>query len=78
MMQALFTTEALAEFLHVSTRTVMRERLAGKIGFKRIRGRIRFTQEDIDAYLEKQARLACSGFNQNADNAGKIRIFSRR
>jgi len=38
MMQRLFTTEALAELLHVSTRTIMRERMAGRIGFKKIRG----------------------------------------
>ena len=78
IMQQLFTAEALAELLHVSTRTIMRERLAGKIGFKKIRGRIRFSQDDVDAYLEKQARLACSGFSRNVENVGKIRIFSRR
>jgi excisionase family DNA binding protein len=78
MMQRLFTTEALAELLHVSTRTIMRERMAGRIGFKKIRGRIRFTQDDVDAYLEKQARLTSRGCGREVENDGNVRIFSAR
>jgi excisionase family DNA binding protein len=77
-MQKLYTNDALAELLHVSTRTIMRERQSGNLGFKRIRGRIRFTQEDVDAYLEKQARLASRNSGGELGNTGKLRIFAGR
>ena len=50
-MNKLYTMETLAEYLGVSVRTILREKAAGKLSFKRIRGQVRFSQEDIETYL---------------------------
>jgi excisionase family DNA binding protein len=78
MNEKLFTTEALAELLHVSPRTVLRERLAGKISYKKIRGRIRFTQVDVDKYLERQSHLSSNVIGKELKQSEKVRIFSGR
>lgn len=78
MNEKLFTTEDFARLLHVSPRTVLRERLAGKLSYKRIRGRIRFTQEDLDLYLQRQSNLTAGSLQKAVGNTGKVRIFSRR
>ena len=78
MNEKLFTTETLAELFHVSARTILRERLAGRISYKRIRGRVRFTQEDIDKYLLRQSHLSTSLFGKEVKETERIRIFSGR
>ena len=54
-MQALYTTETLAEYLQVSPHTVRREREAGRLPFIRIRDLVRYRPADVDAYLTNQA-----------------------
>jgi excisionase family DNA binding protein len=54
-MEKLYTMETLAEYLGVSIRTILREKAAGKINFKRIRGQVRFSQEDINNYLSNNS-----------------------
>jgi excisionase family DNA binding protein len=78
MTVTLYTTEALAELLQVSPRTILRERLAGRLSYKRIRGRIRFSQEDIDKYLRQQDYLFSSTLGQEVASSEKIRIFAGR
>ena len=55
-MNALYTTETLAEYLQVSPHTVRREREAGRLPFIRIRDLIRYRPEDVEAYLSNQAQ----------------------
>ena len=55
-MNALYTTETLAEYLQVSPHTVRREREAGRLPFIRIRDLIRYRPEDVEAYLANQAQ----------------------
>ena len=55
-MNALYTTETLAEYLQVSPHTVRREREAGRLPFVRIRDLIRYRPEDVEAYLANQAQ----------------------
>jgi excisionase family DNA binding protein len=51
-MQRFYTIENLAELFQVSTRTVLREKMCGKLPCVVIRGRIRFREEDVQTYLE--------------------------
>jgi len=64
-MDKLYTMETLAEYLGVSVRTILREKAAGKLSFKRIRGQVRFSQEDIENYLH------INSFDSSLDEAGK-------
>ena len=54
-MEKLYTMETLAEYLGVSIRTILREKAAGKLSFKRIRGQVRFSQEDVSNYLHNNS-----------------------
>jgi excisionase family DNA binding protein len=51
-MEKFYTIENLAEFFQVSTRTIMREKMSGRLPCLLIRGRVRFREQDVQAYLE--------------------------
>jgi excisionase family DNA binding protein len=51
-MQNVYTLHSLSRMLQVSTRTIRREMEDGRISFVRIRGRVRFRQADLQAYLD--------------------------
>ena len=53
-MDNLFTTEDLVRLLRVSPRTIHRERNERKLKFIKIRGRIRYREEDVREYLLQQ------------------------
>jgi excisionase family DNA binding protein len=53
-MDNLFTTEDLVRLLRVSPRTIHRERNEKKLKFIKIRGRIRYREEDVREYLLQQ------------------------
>lgn len=57
-MQKLYTTETLAELLQVSPRTIRRERKEGRLPFVRVRGQIRYRENDVRAYLEHNASMS--------------------
>jgi excisionase family DNA binding protein len=50
-MQNVYTLHSLSRMLQVSTRTIRREMEDGKLSFVKIRGRVRFRQLDVQAYL---------------------------
>ena len=56
----LFTTFSLAEYLHVSARTVQREVARGRLPFVMVGGRRRYRKTDVEAYL--RSRLQRSRF----------------
>lgn len=53
-MENLFTTEDLVKLLRVSPRTIHRERNEKKLKFIKIRGRIRYREDDVREYLLSQ------------------------
>ena len=54
-MEKLYTTEEVAEILKVSPRTIRREREDANLNFIRIRGQIRYREEDIRKYLAENS-----------------------
>lgn len=55
----LFTNKEACEFLRVSPVTLWRIREKGKIDFRRVgAGKIVFTREDLENYLEQQKGVA--------------------
>jgi excisionase family DNA binding protein len=54
-MEKLYTTEEVAEILKVSPRTIRREREDANLNFIRIRGQIRYREEDIKKYLAENS-----------------------
>jgi excisionase family DNA binding protein len=67
-MQTIYTLHSLARMLQVSSRTIRREAKENKLASIRIRGRLRFRNEDVQAYI---ARCFGSGIETGikADNA---------
>ncbi len=53
----LFDRESLAEYLRLSTDTIDRLVKAGKLPCVRIGSQVRFTLEDVDAFVERHRRL---------------------
>jgi excisionase family DNA binding protein len=53
----LFDRESLAEYLRLSTDTIDRLVKAGKLPCVRIGSQVRFTLEDVDAFIERHRRL---------------------
>jgi hypothetical protein len=53
-MENLFTTEDLVRLLRVSPRTIHRERNEKKLKYIKIRGRIRYRENDLREYLLQQ------------------------
>jgi excisionase family DNA binding protein len=59
--QEVFNNREAAHFLRISTITLYRERAKGKIVFRRVgAGKVIFTREDLDNYLEQQKRARYS------------------
>jgi excisionase family DNA binding protein len=56
----LFDRESLADYLRISTDTVDRLVKAGKLGCVRIGSQVRFTLEDVDAFIERHRASACA------------------
>jgi excisionase family DNA binding protein len=55
--QYIYNTREAAEFLRISTITLYRERKKGRIIFRRVgAGKIVFTRQDLENYLEQQKR----------------------
>ena len=52
----LMTKAEAARFLGVSTRTLDRERAAGRIRHVRVRGQIRFRPEQVEQYVRSSTR----------------------
>lgn len=71
----LFDPAAAADYLAISERTVRDFARAGRIGFVRIggpiRGRMRFTQEQLDEYIRSQSQRGLSREAVRADRAGQ-------
>ena len=68
----LLTEGEVAQALGCSSQTVKRERQRGRLGYTRIgRGRIRYTEEQVAAYLEDQREGPCktekAGLAKSAD-----------
>ncbi len=76
-MEKLFTMETLAEYLGVSVRTVLREKAAGKIAFRRIRGQVRFSQEDIDSYLNTNSYICPSSQGSEIKEQSGVKMFKK-
>lgn len=49
----LWTEAEVAEYLSVNPETVARERRRGRLPFRRIGGRIRYTDSDLREYLDR-------------------------
>ena len=56
-MQKFYTIENLAQLFQVSTRTILREKMCGKLPCVVIRGRIRFREEDVRNYLDSMQSI---------------------
>lgn len=55
----IFTNQEAADYLRVATITLWRERKKGNISFRRVgAGKLIYTREDLDNYLEQQKRAA--------------------
>lgn len=54
----IYTDKEASDYLRISQITLWRERKAGKITFRRAASKIIYLQEDLDAYLEKNKRVA--------------------
>lgn len=54
MLKLLFTTDEVAAILKCTTRTLQNLRDRGEISFIRVGRLIRFTQEQVHEYLERQ------------------------
>ena len=55
----LFDREALADYLRISTDTIDRLVKAGKLRCVRIGSQVRFTLEDVEAFIERHRAPAC-------------------
>lgn len=54
----LLTSREACDFLRISNVTLWRERKAGKITYRRISGKILYSTEDLEQYLESSKRKA--------------------
>jgi excisionase family DNA binding protein len=62
------TVDDVAKQLSVSAKTVRRELAAGRIGCVRLRRLVRFTQNQVLAYIEAQRSIPCPK-NREAESA---------
>jgi predicted site-specific integrase-resolvase len=56
MNEKIYTEQEASKVLRISMTTLWRERKAGKIFYRRIGGRIRYTQKDLRDYLDSNKR----------------------
>lgn len=54
----LLTKAEVASLFKISQRTLGNEMALGRIEYHRVGGQVRFTQEQVDAYLARQSRRA--------------------
>ena len=54
----LFTDEGVSDQLGISQMTLWRARRRGRLSYRRIGGRIYYTLQDIEEYLERQKQPA--------------------
>jgi len=59
----LYTIQEVAEYLGVSVDTVRREYTGSRLGYTRIGGRIKFTEDQITEYLKNQRINPCKKNN---------------
>lgn len=60
----IYTDKEASEFLRISQVTLWRERKRGKIDFRRIgAGKLVYTREDLEKYLERSKRYAFGAQN---------------
>jgi excisionase family DNA binding protein len=52
----LFTVKDAAKFLNVSPRTIDRAKNDGRLNYRQIGACIRFTQDDLDAFITKASK----------------------
>lgn len=58
----IYSNREAAAFLRISTVTLYRERKKRKIDFRRVgAGKVVFTRQDLEDYLERQKRAAYAG-----------------
>lgn len=69
-----------AKRLNFSVFTLMRERKAGHIAYRRIRGSVRYIDSDLAAYIDSSKVSSCPGIATNSGGAGlgSITSFDRR
>ncbi len=64
--QEIYNNKEAAALLRVSTVTLYRERKKGKINFRRVgAGKVCYTREDLDNYLEQQKRVLNPNYSKN-------------
>jgi excisionase family DNA binding protein len=69
----------VAEYLHVSPKTVEREVYRGRLPFTRVGRALRFTREHVRQYLEQQQGAPCPGKGPaNSANTGSARTGTGR
>jgi excisionase family DNA binding protein len=56
----LINTNETCYYVNTSVRTLRREIKAGRLAFKRVRGRLKFDPRDVEAYLRNRAVFADS------------------
>lgn len=66
----LLTEARVAELLQLSIHTLRRERMSGRIGYTRLGSRIRYTENQVAAYLENQKVEPCH--NQEKHTPDKL------
>jgi len=71
----LWTEAEAAERLKVCARTLRTERKAGRLTYVLMRGCIRYTSDDLLAYIEGNRQ--CPSINEKAHHSGGIRSQSR-
>lgn len=58
MEKSIFTNKEAAEFLRISEVTLWRERSAGNITYRRLGGRVVYTEADLVEFLERNKQAA--------------------
>ncbi len=67
----LWTTEEVADFLHVSLKTVFNLRKLG-LPYLQLGGAVRFDPQEVRGYLTSNRRLACHRRRQIVSKGGKL------
>lgn len=57
-LRRLFTNREAAEYLHMSEVSLWRERVAGRLTYRRCAGKLLYALEDLDMYLETVKNVA--------------------
>ena len=68
----LLTEAAVAEYLGVNPETVARERRRGRLPFRKVGGLIRYTEGDLQEYLDRCASTSLAYVDELRAAAGKV------